>query len=126
MTVDSSYNLVTGHPMSFWGSQLLKNSHSLTSFVSLGSTGAWPLYCAATVSCSTNMEFHVCTCTSNFGHTTIDPPPDNHLAIPLGSTALVPRGAMCTPGMAMWGSGLLCCWWATSCNPKVALTSNAH
>src|SRR5258708_23486857 len=95
MTVDSSYNSVTGHPMSFWGSQLLKNSHSLTSFVSLGSTGAWPFYCAATVSCSTNMEFHVCMCASNFGHTTIDPPPDNHLAISLASTALVPM--LCAP-----------------------------
>src|SRR5258707_15822401 len=38
--------------------------------------------------------------------TTINPPPDNHLAIPLASTALVPRGAMCTAGMAMLGSAL--------------------
>ena len=67
MTVDSSYNSVTRHPMSFWGSQLLKNSHSLTSFVSLGSTGAWPLYCTATVSHSTNIEFHACVCVY-FGH----------------------------------------------------------
>src|SRR5258708_14903974 len=105
MTVDSSYNSITRHPTSFLGFlNFLKNSHSLTSFVSLGPMEPGP----STVQPQSHappplnsVHAHV-----SILHTTIDPPPDNHLAIPLASTALVPRGAMCTTGMAMLGSAL--------------------
>src|SRR5260370_29900262 len=45
------------------------------------------------------------TCLS-LGHTTIDPPPVNHLATHPASIALVPGGALSTAGRAMLGSAL--------------------
>src|SRR5258708_28315809 len=105
MTVDSSYNLVTRHPMSFFSFGVLKLLITTLSnlLVSLGSSGARPRYRAAMLSRSTNRIPCVHTHTY-FGHTTIGPPPVNHLATHLASIASVPGGALCTAARAMLGS----------------------
>jgi len=123
MTVDSSYNLVTRHPMSFFSFGVLKLLITTLSnlLVSLGSSGARPRYHAATLSCSTN-GIPCARTHAYFGHTTIDPPPVNHLATHLASIALVPGGALCTTGRAMLGSALQplgCMPCISKCGPSV-------
>src|SRR5260221_13605929 len=107
MTVDSSYNSVTGHPTSiFWGFFLTSKIHIPYLPGVLGILwGRALLLCSHGLTPNHGIP-HTHACTSNLGHTTTNPPPDNPLAPHPASTALVPGGAMCTAGMAMLGSAI--------------------
>src|SRR5258708_4593379 len=107
MTVDSSYNLVTRHPMSFFSFGVLKLLITTLSnlLVSLGSSGARPRYHAAMLSCSTNGI--PAPLLPHFSHPpTTPPPPVTPPPTHLASIALVAGVALCPTGRAMLASPL--------------------
>src|SRR5258708_6478845 len=125
MTVDSSYNSATGPHVFFGVSKLLKKFTFSNILCVSGTHGAWPLHCAAMILCSANIKFHTHAhiYTDQFHLTppsTLQPP--THLPdIPTP----VPRGAMCTAGMAGVGSALHHCIGCRCTCPAAASSSNA-